>query len=524
MALARALVMAVLAIAPLSPGVIAAQGDPLPIIQMMQTVTGLLDDDTPELRWQFEAEQGDQVSLLVAALSGDLDAYVQLIDEAGRLLAENDDVAYPDIPDAALEAVTIPRDGIYTIRVTRFGFAEGDTQGEFYVTLLPAYAGPFHREIFAGDQTWVAEPNNNFEVTLRDEQLELDLSATNAVAWAGPDPALALPSRAYVQVEAEVANEADYWEFDLIFRQRSSTSFYLFAVSSRGDWAFLARTGDSTWVQVQDWTVHPALIGLERQATLGVVMDGNSYTFYVDGVMLGMLSADTLGWQGALALGTGTVDQQEIFPIVRYDNLLVTEPLPAAVEAEDAPDTALASWDAPDSAPIIDELMSQGLLQQGGSQVMLVPDSFTTVSRAGIQFLPLGQGRTQADFVLGSTLRIDSESPQNSCGLVFRRLNDDRYSIAFVDSLGGAGVSAWQGSSFAPAFYSDTAVGAGDLSQGVKLLIVAQGDSVRVYVDGELLASRVSEPLDGVVGIASLSYDDIFVNCQFGNTWLWAWD
>jgi hypothetical protein len=106
---------------------------------------------------------------------------------------------------------------------------------------------------------------------------------------------------------------------------------------------------------------------------------------------------------------------------------------------------------------------------------------------------------------------------------MFRRQDDTRYSVAFLDSLGGLGVSEWQGEQFDPAFYTDGIIPEGGVSQA-KLLIVAQGDQVSVYVNGGLAAVRPSTPLEGGVGIASLSYDGRFVNCEFGDTWLWSWN
>ena len=167
-----------------------------PAIHLMDTVWGTLDDQTPEARWQFEAEAGDRVSLVVQALGGDLDPYVQVIDSAGRTLAENDDIAYPARLDAALEGLEIPRRDSYTVRVTRFGFEGGSTQGDFVLSLLPAYADPVWWEDFDGARAWSANGSELVDVASLDGQLELAVQASNALVWAAPDDAVLLPLRA----------------------------------------------------------------------------------------------------------------------------------------------------------------------------------------------------------------------------------------------------------------------------------------------------------------------------------------
>ena len=102
---------------------VRAQTDDLPVLKLMQTVFGTLDGATTELRWQFDGQAGDVVSVLAQRLNGDLDPTVEIIDTRGRRLVEGDDIAYPAQLDAALEGIELPRDGTYTLRVASY---EGD--------------------------------------------------------------------------------------------------------------------------------------------------------------------------------------------------------------------------------------------------------------------------------------------------------------------------------------------------------------------------------------------------------------
>lgn len=505
----------------LTPGVQAQEE--AGAIQLMQTVFGRIDDETPEVRWQYTARQSEAISVLVQAVAGNLDPYVQVIDESGRLLGENDDIAYPERIDAALEGVEVPRDETVTIRVTRYGFEEGDTAGEFALTLLPAYAAPLLWDSFSGERAWSADGSDLVAVEQGGGELALAAAASNALVWAAPEDAIRLPLRAYVQVEAAIDNEPDYWEYGLIFRQTSPTSYYLFSVSSRGDWAFMARAGASTWLHIQDWTEHPALSEPPEEAVLGVLMDGNEFAFFYNGVRLGTLTAEVHQEPGTVALGTGTIDQQEVMPLLHYDNLLVTVPLPPTVVGPEEEDgEPLTTWQSRDPAAIVEELAARRIVPAGGSQVMFVPDSFTSTSRAGMQTLPLGQGRTVSDFVMGATVTLESNSPQNGCGLIFRQESADRYSLFFLDGLGGYGVAEWALDRFQPAYYAMERPASPQPGQD-RVALVALGERVWVYLNGELATVRPSEAVAGGVGIAALSFDGTFVNCLFDNTWLWTW-
>ena len=502
---------------------VQAQADDLPILKPMRTVFGTLDDETTELRWQFDGQAGDVVSVLAQRLDGDLDPTVEIIDTRGRRLVEGDDIAYPARLDAALEGIELPRDGTYTLRVASYEGAP--TTGDFALSLLPAYADPVLRDDFSGEPAWQVRGDQG-EVSLQDGQLTLAVTAANATPWAAPTLDVNLPSQVYIQVQAAVTNEPDYWEYGLVLPTADEANYYQFSVSSRGDWAFQARQGEA-WEVLHDWTEDPAVAAIEDgSAALGVLIDGADFSFYLDGKLLGSETADLLGRPTGFGVSAGAIDRQETLPEVLFSDLLVTAPLPTA-EASATSTETLESWQSRDSATVVAELVGQGLIDAGGQQVMLVPESFTSTGLAGIQTLPLGQGRTQTDFVLSTSLSIESDSAENACGLIFRQEGDAHYSLFFLDGLGGLGLAEWRTERFDPAFYTAQAPQAALDAAPVgydQVILVAAGDSVRLYLNGVLVAVQPNPAVTGGVGIAALSYDGTFVTCNFGDTWLWTWE
>jgi hypothetical protein len=69
--------------------------------------------------WVFIGQTGDVVNIVMAATSPTLDAYLELLDSAGNVVATGDDTG--DSLDARIEGFALPGSGLYTIRASGFG-------------------------------------------------------------------------------------------------------------------------------------------------------------------------------------------------------------------------------------------------------------------------------------------------------------------------------------------------------------------------------------------------------------------
>lgn len=92
----------------------------------------------PQLFYSFRARRGDIVNIHMQRVSGDLDAYLQVVDSSAFLLADNDDAPGSGSLDAHIEGLVIERDGTYIIKATRYGEAAGTSAGRFVLTLEEA--------------------------------------------------------------------------------------------------------------------------------------------------------------------------------------------------------------------------------------------------------------------------------------------------------------------------------------------------------------------------------------------------
>jgi hypothetical protein len=102
------------------------------------TVTNTITNMEPQIYYSFRARQGDIVDVSMRRLTGDLDAYLQIVDSTNFVLDYNDDVPGSGTQDAAIQSLVLPQDGTYYVVATRYGLTAGTTTGTFVLTLNEA--------------------------------------------------------------------------------------------------------------------------------------------------------------------------------------------------------------------------------------------------------------------------------------------------------------------------------------------------------------------------------------------------
>ena len=102
--------------------------------QAPSVVTGRIDSDTPFVEVPLTvARDGSFVTLDLRPTSGNLDTLLYLVDSTGAIVAENDDRSREDYSSR----IEFPQAdaGQYTAIATRYGVADGDTEGEFSLSV-----------------------------------------------------------------------------------------------------------------------------------------------------------------------------------------------------------------------------------------------------------------------------------------------------------------------------------------------------------------------------------------------------
>lgn len=111
-----------------------ASGISLVNIEYDTNVSGRVDDETPFMSYIFSGTAGDNITVEMAKVSGNLDPYIILIQrDTQEILSEIDDDPRGGTFNAYLDDITLPEDGNYIVLATRYQGIEGTTMGEFIV-------------------------------------------------------------------------------------------------------------------------------------------------------------------------------------------------------------------------------------------------------------------------------------------------------------------------------------------------------------------------------------------------------
>jgi len=96
-------------------------------------VTGQLTDTQFAHFWDFDVQAGATATITMKKTSGNLDAFLILVDAQNHVLAYNDDAG--SSTDSELRNVTFPVAGTYSVIATRYEQAQGFTAGSYTLSI-----------------------------------------------------------------------------------------------------------------------------------------------------------------------------------------------------------------------------------------------------------------------------------------------------------------------------------------------------------------------------------------------------
>lgn len=98
------------------------------------SVTGSIDDVTPDVLYAFYGEEGDTVTVSMARGDGNLDPFLSILDADQRTVISNDDGGGQQ--NARIERYTLPSTGVYYIRAARFSGPGAPATSGSYILVL----------------------------------------------------------------------------------------------------------------------------------------------------------------------------------------------------------------------------------------------------------------------------------------------------------------------------------------------------------------------------------------------------
>jgi len=470
-------------------------------------VTGEIDTGESQ-DWTFTAVDGEVVSLIVES-TDELDPVVSLISETGALLLQNDDYDYPTSRNAVLQAATIPFTGTYTVRVSGF---EGSA-GAYQLMRLRGFAEATRINGFTGADDW--QPSNDLlEISYDDGQLTLAIEGNAEDGFAVSSGANRL-SDYYQQVGVEILENTGGWIVHMTIRQRSARDYYLYSISDGGFWR-ATRVDGGTLTVLRDWTSHPAIRPGEATFDMGALANGNRLEMFYNGSPVGSVTDDTLQ-SGVIGFGLETSAGLNSTAAVALSDLVITTPLQIDDGKEIVPEQLILQQ--PGAMAV--SLAHRRAVPGDGEMMLNVTESTVQSNDVGVSRLPLASSTTFGNFALGVDVTVDSFGEGlGGCGLYLRSDDEERYVLAFLDQDGAYGLAERNADTFLPGVFGQNP----QLTEAAhQLLVIADENTLSLYVDGDYAGQITSELTEGSIGTAAVNFAQNTTDCTLSDIWLWAW-
>lgn len=457
-------------------------------------------------RFTFAGVTGQLISAWVRG-DATLDPVLELSDSSGRVLLSADDIAYPDQRDALIEAASLPYTDRFTLTISGYD----GSAGGYTLTLNSGFADLQYSADFSSAEEWSAAQNAT--IGTNNGMLEVSIAGQRTHGTAVESLYSAADVAVYADVRTISATRG--WSAGLVLRQQDA-QYYLYEVNDEGRWRF-SRVNGSEITVLSEWRSHPAIRTGQTQFSLTAVARRDGFGLFYDNAFVGALSDSALPGPGAVGLAAGSYGSLPGETRVSFDNLRATAPLTLDGAIIIPEQIAIGP-----AAALSQSLIWRHVAEADGEMALTVPEASVTYARAGINRLMLGQGTTYSRFAMAGTVDISTiPGATAGCGFVLHFTDEQQYVTAFLDALGGYGISARVNGDFQPGLFGENTAWAGGGRH--HLLIVADAPRLYLYVDGALAGSAGIPDATGEVGIAALNYDAVDTICTFDNLWLWAW-
>ncbi|MBI1256776.1 MAG: hypothetical protein GC204_04850 [Chloroflexi bacterium] len=117
-------------------------------LKLDDTISNTIDNQHPAVLYTFDGTAGMNIDVKMSKQSGDLDAFLLVLDPKGREMARNDDLS-TDNHDAGIHDLPLPENGTYVIVATRYGEQFGESTGDFDLSIRATEAGEIAVGLFS---------------------------------------------------------------------------------------------------------------------------------------------------------------------------------------------------------------------------------------------------------------------------------------------------------------------------------------------------------------------------------------
>ena len=360
------------------------------------------------------------------------------------------------------------------------------------------------QELFDESRDWMVSSEEVAPVYGNNRMALIVPGQANRIIVSDPQ-AVEQPDR-YVYVEIPEVSGSSGWQVGIVAGQQNDDAYYLYSFNHLGQWRFTANEGDSEQV-IRDWSTHPAILPGTIEFSIGLLMREDGFDFFYNHQLIGRLTDDTIDDLSLMGLMVQPPSGTENDVIAQFQNWTITVP---AGDAAFIPDMIASG----DSTVTVQELQRRRLIPMLGAFGLIVPESFVTYNRPGVNHIRLGGDQEFEHFALGASVTWEIATPAlpAGCGLTLDVTGENDYMLAYFDQTGAAGLSQREGDTFEAGVFQEGF----DATTGLyRLLVIADDDRLLYYVNGQLVGTLARANAGGGVGNATVNFEPTTTSCQF---------
>lgn len=179
---------------------------------------------------------------------------------------------------------------------------------------------------------------------------------------------------------------------------------------------------------------------------------------------------------------------------------------------------------------VVAGLQAAGVLPSGGRQLFSVPNGYALTSDPGYSFLPLGDGQTSRDFILGFQVGWRLAGPQSACGIRFRGQSAD-WRSAMLTADGRMMLTHLIGGNLI-VNYDQPSIQFSAKSLRNSILLIAIGNTFSLYQDGQPQTAITDDTVatdsaargDFAFEVYNPANNTVLTSCAYYNVWVWSFD
>ena len=426
-------------------------------------------------------------------------------------------IARPKVTTAKTVAATVkPKATVKATATKKTTVVPSKTPTSSGSSSLPIGAMLFTDDFSDPTSGWAEAASDQSEMGYQNGKYVITVHNANYLAWTYANQ---FYSDFVIEVEAAKVSGPNDGEYGILFRIVDKSNYYIFKVNATGSYLVSAFV-NGEWVTLSSWTKNSAIKTGTATNKLAVVAQGETLSFYVNGVKIYELTDSTLA-EGDIALVAGTQAVGEF--VARFSNVNVWEMSDGSSPTAE-PSNSISKGAKLYSETFADSTSGWDDWDRSGKSRGGYENGKYFIEMLGTDQMSWGNGyQTFDDFVIEVDSSKVAGPDDNAFGIILRYVDSDNFYIFAASSDGQYQFGYYLDNTWTEviSWTPSDAVKQGNTSN--KLSVACKGNHFILSINGMVVEDLTDDTLSsGDIGLLAFAGSEAGVKITFDNLNVWA--